>query len=178
MNNEYFSILRLLYSIGKQISEHYKYPIYINPMLQGAQPPCFFIQCLNMNDTHIEKEIGNNIFRYQLKIAIIYVEKQNDLTLYEKYYNIIDKLDYNLKSIKLYDDEGNVYASLRTNFRQFETSLENLIYKFEVAVRVVAIEPPSEKLKNLIIDLTIGGNNGEQQQKQYLTIRIPNKSKK
>lgn len=166
-----FSILRVLYSIGFQLKTIFNKPVYISPTIQNIETPCFYVQ-LAPNSSKFEKTIGTRRYMSNLRIIITYILDKNINNSFEDYYSTIDELDKNFDSVKYVDDEGDVFALLRTYNRESETSFENMKYKFDLYTRLSKTSDEEiHKLNQLILNLSL------KKEKYNVQIKIPRRKK-
>lgn len=164
-----FKILLLLYSIGSQLKQIRDLPVYINPEKQGINTPCFFIQLIGSGNTR-EKEIGDNIYKYDLTIDISYLQDYTNCRLYEEYYELIEELDKQFSSINYINTDNEVVATMSIFDRKYITDISALHYQFRICQRVLLRDETYEnieKLKKLIMKLQFKGAVYGQVRKKY-----------
>lgn len=160
-----FSILLILYSIGKRLKDLFGYPVYINPNQQSTDLPCFFVQLIP--NEHLKQIMGNE-YEYKLNIDIIYLIDYNKNNSYTEFYEVINKLDAELQNLDVYkiiDNEETKIGSVGCHNNSFTTELGKMNYRFNIPIMARLIDTEEEagkvKLRELITNLTLGGKTYE-----------------
>lgn len=152
-----FNINRILYSLGNEIYKLFNCPIYINPNQQSTELPCFFIQVIN---SELNEGINRDIYR--LSIDIIKLVDYNKNDMFESFYDDIAILDANLDNIPFLDENEVAHGSFGLHDRNFTLDRGRLSYKVNTFLRMyradIEQEMNGEKLRNLILKLSIGQN--------------------
>lgn len=160
MSNPVFTINNVLYSIGSVIKNVFNKRVYINPNQQSTELPCFFVQLVPTN--HIQEGISKDV--YNLQFDIIYLVDVNKNNQFENFYDVINTLDAYMHVVPYLTDENESSGNFTLHNPSFTTELGKLSYKINGLFRVKLVDTEaetSEKLKRLILDLSILHDNTE-----------------
>lgn len=137
-NNVMLSISKKLQTLFPGIK------VYNSPNMQLTDLPCFFINFIPSSSIKPNTVYYGSKFERLMKLEIIYMEQYNESSMYKRYNDVLDKLEYNMEFLDFlyYDEDDNEYSVLiRTYDRGYYFNTE-LHYKLTLKLHVYREEIP------------------------------------